>query len=129
MATLQSNYDYTTRFKNGFLKITLADKQMAEVIEPLLNEFDKIDFKTFYQSKYNAYVKYDYEPFCVDGFNIEFEITDKLGDGVFVSNQLKFIEYVAVKRLERYVELEKQKDLDIDMRSTEGKLIKRLMEV
>lgn len=129
MTTLSGKYDYATSFKNGFLKITLADKQMAEVIEPLLNEFDKIDFKTFYQSKYNAYVKYDYEPFCVDGFNIEFEITDKLGDGVFVSNQLKFIEYVAVKRLERYVELEKQKDLDIDMRSAEGKLIKRLMEV
>lgn len=129
MTVLQSKYDYATSLKNGFLIITLADKQMAEVIEPLLNEFDKIDFKTFYQSKYNSYVKYDYEPFCVDGYNIEFEITDKLGDGVFVSNQLKFIEYVAVKRLERYVELEKQKDLDIDMRSAEGKLIKRLMEV
>lgn len=129
MTTLQSKYDYETSFKNGFLRITLADKQMAEVIKPLLNEFDKIDFKTFYQSKYNAYVKYDYEPFCVDGFNIEFEITDNLGDGVFASNQLKFIEYVAVKRLERYVELEKQKDLNIDMRSAEGKLIKRLMEV
>lgn len=129
MTALQSKYDYATSFKNGFLKIALADKQMAEVIEPLLNEFDKIDFKTFYQSKYNAYVIYDYEPFCVEGFNIEFEITDKLGDGVFVSNQLKFIEYVAIKRLERYVELEKQKDLDIDMRSAEGKLIKRLMEV
>lgn len=129
MTTLQSKYDYATSFKNGFLRITLADRQMAEVIEPLLNEFDKIDFKTFYQSKYNAHVKYDYEPFCVDGYNIEFEITDKLGDGVFVSNQLKFIEYVAVKRLERYVELEKQNDLNIDMRSAEGKLIKRLMEV
>lgn len=124
-----SKYDYTTSLKNGFLKITLPDKQMAEVIEPLLNEFDKIDFKTFYQSKYNTYVKYDYEPFCVEGFNIEFEITDNLGDGVFASNQLKFIEYVAIKRLDRYIELEKQKDLDIDMRSTEGKLIKRLMEV
>lgn len=129
MTTLQSKYDYTTSLKNGFLRITLADNQMAEVIKPLLNEFDKIDFKTFYQSKYNKYVKYDYEPFCVEGYNIEFEITDKLGDGVFASNQLKFIEYVAIKRLERYVELEKQKDLDIDMRSAEGKLIKRLMEV
>ena len=129
MATLQSKYDYTTSFKNGFLKITLADKQMAEVIEPLLNEFDKIDFKIFYQSKYNAYVKYDYEPFCVEGFNIEFEITDKLGNGAFVSNQLKFIEYVATKRLDKYITLEKQKDLNIDMRSAEGKLIKRLMEV
>lgn len=129
MTTLQSKYDYATSFKNGLLKITLADKQMAEVIEPLLNEFDKIDFKTFYQSKYNSYVVYDYEPFCVEDFNIEFEITDNLCDGVFASNQLKFIEYVAVKRLKRYVELEKQKDLNIDMRSTEGKLIKRLMEV
>lgn len=129
MTTLQSKYDYATSFKNGFLRITLADKQMAEVIEPLLNEFDKIDFKTFYQSKYNAYVKYDYEPFCVDGYNIEFEITDKLGDRVFASNQLKFIEYVATKRLDRYIELEKQNDLEIDMRSADGKLIKRLMEV
>lgn len=124
-----SKYEYTTSLKNGFLKITLADKQMAEVIEPLLNEFDKIDFKTFYQSKYNTYVKYDYEPFCVEGFNIEFEITDKLGDGVFASNRLRFIEYVAIKRLDRYIELEKQNDLNIDMRSAEGKLIKRLMEV
>lgn len=129
MTTLQSKYNYTTSFKNGFLKITLPDNQMAEVIEPLLNEFDKVDFKTFYQSKYNSYVKYDYEPFCVEGFNIEFEITDNLSDGVFASNQLKFIEYVAIKRLDRYIELEKQKDLDIDMRSAEGKLIKRLMEV
>lgn len=129
MTTLQSKYDYTTSLKNGFLKITLADNQMAEVIKPLLNEFDKVDFKIFYKSKYNAYVKYDYEPFCVEGFNIEFEITDNLGDGVFASNQLKFIEYVAIKRLDRYIELEKQKDLDIDMRSAEGKLIKRLMEV
>lgn len=129
MTALQSKYDYTTSLKNGFLKITLPDNQMAEVIKPLLNEFDKVDFKTFYQSKYNSYVKYDFEPFCVDGFNIEFEITDNLGDGVFVSNQLKFIEYVAIKRLDRYIKLEKQNDLDIDMRSAEGKLIKRLMEV
>ena len=129
MTTLQSKYDYTTSLKNGFLKITLADNQMAKVIEPLLNEFDKVDFKIFYRSKYNSYVKYDYEPFCVDGFNIEFEITDNLGDGVFASNQLKFIEYIAVKRLDRYIELEKQNDLGIDMRSAEGKLIKRLMEV
>ena len=129
MTILHGKYEYTTSLKNGFLKITLADNQMAEVIEALLNEFDKIDFKTFYQSKYNAYVKYDYEPFCADGFNIEFEITDNIGDGVFASNQLKFIEYVAVKRLDRYIELEKQKDLNIDMRSAEGKLIKRLMEV
>lgn len=129
MTILHGKYEYTTNLKNGFLYITLADKQMAEVIEPLLNEFDKIDFKTFYQSKYNAYVKYDYEPFCVEGFNIEFEIADNLGDGVFASNQLKFIEYVTTKRLDRYIELEKQKDLDIDMRSTEGKLIKKLMEI
>lgn len=129
MATLQDKYEYTTNFKNGFLYITLANNQMAEVIKPLLNEFDKIDFKTFYQSKYNAYVKYDYEPFCVEAFNIEFEVYNKLEDSVFASNQLKFIEYVVIKRLERYVELEKQKDLDIDMRSAEGKLIKRLMEV
>lgn len=129
MTTLQSKYDYATSLKNGFLKITLPDNQMAEVIKPLLNEFDKVDFKIFYQSKYNTYVKYDYEPFCIEGFNIEFEITDNLGDGVFASNQLKFIEYVAIKRLDRYIELEKQKDLDIDMRSTEGKLIKKLMEI
>ena len=124
-----SKYDYTTSLKNGFLKITLPDNQMAEVIKPLLNEFDKVNFKIFYQSKYNAYIKYDYKPSCVDGFNIEFEITDNLGDGVFASNQLKFIEYVAIKRLDKYIALEKQKDLNIDMRSTEGKLIKRLMEV
>ena len=129
MTILHGKYEYTTNFKNGFLYITLPDKQMAEVIEPLLNEFDKIDFKTFYQSEYNTYVRYDYEPFCVEDFNIEFEITDSLGDGVFASNQLKFIEYVAIKRLDRYIELEKQNDLNIDMRSTEGKLIKRLMEV
>ena len=124
-----SKYEYATKFKDGFLYITLADNQMAKVIEPLLNEFDKVDFKTFYQSKYNSYVKYDSEPFCVDGFNIEFEIADNLGDRVFASNRLRFIEYVAIKRLDRYIELEKQKDLDIDMRTTEGKLIKRLMEV
>lgn len=129
MTILQSKYDYTTSLKNGFLKITLPDNQMAEVIKPLLNEFDKVDFKTFYQRKYNAYVKYDYEPFCIEGFNIEFEITDNLGDGVFASNRLKFIEYVAIKRLDRYIELEKQNDLNIDMRSAEGKLIKKLMEV
>ena len=129
MTLLQSKYDYATSFKNGFLKITLADKQMAEVIKPLLNEFDKIDFKIFYQSKYNEYVKYDYEPFCADGFNIEFEIADNSSDRVFSSSRLRFIEYVAVKRLDRYIELEKQKDLNIDMRSMEGKLIKRLMEV
>ena len=129
MTMLHGKYEYTTSLKNGFLKITLANKQMAEVIKPLLNEFDKIDFKTFYQSKYNSYVKYDYEPFCAEGFNIEFKITDNLGDGVFTSNQLKFIEYVVVKRLDRYIELEKQNDLNIDMRSVEGRLIKKLMEV
>lgn len=124
-----SKYDYTTSLKNGFLKITLPDNQMSEVIKPLLNEFDKVHFKIFYQSKYNEYVRYVSKPYCVEDFNIEFEITDNLGDGVFASNQLKFIEYVAIKRLDRYIELEKQKDLDIDMRSTEGKLIKKLMEV
>ena len=109
MTTLQSKYEYTTSFKNGFLYITLADNQMSEVIKPLLNEFDKIDFKTFYQSKYAPHIKYDYEPFCVEGFNIEFEIADNSSDRVFASNRLRFIEYVAVKRLDRYIELEKTK--------------------
>ena len=129
MTILHGKYEYTTSLKNGFLKITLADNQMAEVIKPLLNEFDKIDFKTFYQSKYNSYVVYDYEPFCAEGFNIEFEIADNSNDRAFASSRLRFIEYVAIKRLDRYIELEKQNDLNIDMRSTEGKLIKRLMEV
>ena len=123
---MTDEFDYATELKLGRLLIKVWDKKTMRIIDNLLGEFDRIEIKKSFQSKYNAYVCYDYEPFCIDGFIIQYEIKDTRAK--FASDLLKFIEFLAIDRMNRYANFEKQFTLSIDLRSKDGQLIKKLQE-
>ncbi len=124
---MTDEFDYTTELKLGRLLIKVWNEKTMQVINNLLSEFDRIEVKKSFQSKYNSYVCYDYEPYCIDGFIIQYEIKDTKAK--FASDLLKFIEFLAIDRLNRYTNFEKQFNLNIDLRSKDGKLITKLQEV
>lgn len=123
---MTDEFDYKTSLKLGYLTIKVWGSKTSKVIDSLLKEFDRIKIKKSFQSKYNTYVCYDYEPFCIDGFIIQYEIKD--GKAPFASDLLKFIEFLAIERLNQYINFEKQFNLNIDLRSKDGQLIKKLQE-
>lgn len=63
--------------KHIFTIIVNADEAEAVAyIKQVIAEHGLIPYREFYQSKYNEYVLYDYEPFCIEGFKygIEFDM-------------------------------------------------------
>lgn len=124
---LMASIDVGTGNTTQYLSIKVWDKNTSKVIDNLLNEFDRIEVGKTFQSKYNAYVCYDYEPFCIDGFIIQYKVADKCTN--YKTDLLKFIEFLAIERLNRFINLEKQSELSINLKSKEGKLIKKIQEV
>lgn len=59
-----------------------------------LCEENNCEFEERWQSKYNSYVAYDYEPFCTMGFQLDVYIKGK------DFCKIKFIEYLYNKRVE-----------------------------
>lgn len=70
-----------------------------ELIEKVLNE-SGLNYNTMWQSKYNSYVVYDYEPFCSDGFIANYFIASEN------KNILKFYREVINNLLKNIAQLE-----------------------
>lgn len=65
--------DIDNNFTRAVIIIDTEHKELISNVEKLLDESDivcRVDWK----SKYNDYVMYDYEPFCIEGFNLRFNI-------------------------------------------------------
>lgn len=75
------------------LVIENINPDLIEYLENLCNEIGCHISRKEWKSKYNSYVVYDYEPFCSDGFIVNFEIQG-------VMNRLVFISYLYEKRCE-----------------------------
>lgn len=78
--------------------IYCCECELKNCVETLLND-EKVRFSIQYQSKYNSYVCYDYEPFCTDTFFLKYIIEGDL-------NTLKFLEYYINKRIQNINSLE-----------------------
>lgn len=57
-----------SNFTRAVIIIDTAHEELISNIIRLLDE-SNITYSNKWQSKYNDYVIYDYEPFCIDGFN------------------------------------------------------------
>ena len=67
----------TSRNTNKYNKIELknVDKDIVIWLENIIDENNGRVERKEWKSKYNSYVVYDYEPFCTDGFEINFVIS------------------------------------------------------
>lgn len=80
--------DYTLKVldKDRLYFYSDEDYIYKRVVE-LYQDFMKDIKHLCYQSKYNDFVKYDYEPFCVSGFTVSCEF-------ITVRNQAEFLYYL-----------------------------------
>lgn len=84
----------------GEVLLMAVKPNKEKIIEDIIKEnYCKIRGK-FWQSQYNSYVIYDYEPLCSEGFILKFEIVGNI-------NKLKFLKVLIEQRLERIQQLEK----------------------
>lgn len=67
--------DYVLNRANNTVTLEYNATDYFPFVDDELNNFPSLDVKVEYQSKYNAYIVYDYEPFCLDGFNKRITIT------------------------------------------------------
>lgn len=116
--------DYTVmNIGHNYLRLQFPNMDITNNVLSLIEDKYIKDIKTCWQSKYNSYVCYDYEPFCVDGFNIKTDI-------LFTSfNQMLFSKYLIEKFMANVDILERSFNTNIDMRLKENKIIKDLQEV
>lgn len=97
--------DYTIkRTMLDSFKYNLTVEVPADLDIDFINYFmnnipEKVSIR--YQSKYNSYVVYDYEPFCIEGFYRQYII---IIDDIRISN---YYEYLLNKNLKQISDLEK----------------------
>lgn len=116
------DYDYATELSGNKLRIECGSGILANIVEKLIDEFRNVDCSRYWQSKYNDYVIYDYEPFSVEGFNLGFNLE-------FITNEkAQYFLYLINREFETLIKLEKDFKLDIDKRTKEYNQIKELME-
>lgn len=85
----------TSRNTNKYNKIELknVDKDIVLWLEDIIDENNGRIERKEWKSKYNSYVVYDYEPFCTDGFEINFVIS------AYDDAYLKFIKYLYEEKI------------------------------
>lgn len=81
------------------IKIRNIKKENISYIENLCEE-NNCELFLEWQSQYNSYVVYDYEPLCTEGFEINAYIEGKS------SSTIKFIEYLYNRRIEKINKLD-----------------------
>lgn len=93
-----TEFDYMIKILNdNQLWVSVPNKECALCIDNLIDDFVVNQISREYQSKYNEYVKFDYEPFVTEGFKVEtmYKIinTNK--------NNIDFVYYL----IDRYIQL------------------------
>ncbi len=84
-------------------KYNASDTGLNNIIDTLEDELGIEPKSKEWKSKYNSYVVYDYEPLCVDGF----DLIRKYGD----SHKARFMQYLINKRLSDINVLETYKEM------------------
>lgn len=116
--------DYTIQqIGTDLLRLQFPNMDVTNNVLSLIEDKYIRDIKTYWQSKYNDYVCYDYEPFCSDGFHIKTDI-------LFTSHSnMLFSKYLIEKFMLNIDTLEQSFKANIDIRLKENKIIKDLQEV
>lgn len=116
--------DYTVmQIGTNLLRLEFPSIEITNNVLSLIEDKYIKDTKTYWQSKYNKYVCYDYEPFVTDGFEIKTDI-------LFTSyNYMQYAKYLIEKFMSNIDKLEQSFNANIDMRLKENKIIKDLQEV
>jgi len=83
--------------------LVLNNSKYLRVVENMCNELNISEYIVYYQSRYNSYVRYDYEPFCADGFDVEFHF--ELNK--YNIDRIKFMHFVYGQHLRNLEYLEK----------------------
>lgn len=115
------DYDYATELSGNELRIECGSWILANRVEKLIDEFDYVGCSRYWQSKYNAYTIY-YEPFCIEGFNLGFNLEFR------TKEKAQYFLYLINREFESLIKLEKDFKLDIDKRTREYKQVKELQE-
>lgn len=118
-----SDYDYATELSGNELRIECGSWILGNRVERLLDEFDYVGCNRYWQSKYNLFVCYDYEPFCVEGFNLGFNLEFRTNE------KAQYFLYLINREFESLIKLENDFKLDIDKRTKEYNQLKELQEV
>ena len=63
------------RYQYSRMEMKNVNKEIVEWLEDIIYENNGHIEKKEWKSKYNSYVIYDYEPFCSEGFEINYIIT------------------------------------------------------
>lgn len=74
--------------KYGQIELKNVNKEIVCWLEDIIDENNGRVERKEWKSKYNNYVVYDYEPFCSDGFEINFLVSS------FDYSYLNFIKYL-----------------------------------
>ena len=85
--------NYNSCDKYSHLELKNINKDIISWLESVIEENNSRIERKEWKSKYNNYVVYDYEPFCVDGFEINLLISS------FDSAYLNFIKYLYDEKL------------------------------
>lgn len=98
-----NKFDYSIKCVDNVVMIDI-DTDYKDMIERIISELNdrKINIaRMHWQSKYNDYVIYDYEPFCKEGFKLVIDID--------CSNATiaRYTSFVLTQRLEQFTKLEK----------------------
>lgn len=105
------------------LRLKVENETLADSILSLIDDKYIKEINRFWASKYNSSVVYDYEPFCTEGFDLQFDIQFK------DFNHMKYAKFQIEKYLSGIKRLEDIYMLSIDLRLKENKIIKELKEV
>lgn len=93
-----TEFDYMIKIlDDNELWVSVPNKECALYIDNLIDDFIACQISREYQSRYNAYVKYNYEPFTTEGFNIE--TTYKIINTN--KNNINFVYYL----IDKYIQL------------------------
>lgn len=85
----------------GQIEIKNVNKSIVNWLESIVEENNANIEKKEWKSKYNSYVIYDYEPFCSEGFEINYIITS------CEYSYLSFIKYLYDEKINTIDFLEK----------------------
>lgn len=81
------------KYNKYYIEFLNIDKEIITWLENIIYENNSIIEHKEWKSKYNSYVVYDYEPFCVDGFEVNMVISS------INSTYLDFIKYLYNNKL------------------------------
>jgi len=72
------------------IKTDATAKDVISFIGKVIDELNLKVFRTEWESKYNSYVVFDYEPYCVDGYNYiaSFEYSEEVENKIAFAKRI-----------------------------------------